>query len=275
MGELFGADLGEPQASEPLELEPMEPESLEPAALEPEITPPAGSDALSFDSGAWGQAAIPPPVPVPEEPASLDISMDETPLELTSEPPPPHATPIEEPLGAEPAPAWDTPTSPGGAWDSLETSPPAPEAEAQPLDLEPEPPPAEPFEPRGATLAEMAQETVTQPPPLDSPEDELPPVEIDAEDMEATSSQERPRLAPMHEFIPAAESFGEPPASASPPDIQVDPSAIREAVERLAREMIAELAREVLEKVAWDVVPAMAETILKEEIEKLVQEKLR
>lgn len=213
--------------------------------------------------------------------------------------------PAEPPAAdLEPAPqdqptveGWGAAASQPPTWDS---TPPAEPDAAMPIDLEPEPPATEPMVARPASLAELAQETVTAPPPPDS---EMPSVDIDDEG----AAEDRPRLAPMHEFIPASEAVGAPPAKAAhrpEPEEEpapatrrmvVDPAkleaqareavqekageaverVVREIVERVAREVLSKAARELLEKVAWEVVPSLAETILREEIEKLVQEKLR
>jgi len=283
MPDLFGADSLEPPASEPIELEPMEPEPLEPPMAEPEPVP-APVEA-GFDTATWGEAPA-------AEPASMDIPMEETPMELSapepitstvSEPPPADLEPA--PPEESPAGGWGEPAPQPGAWDS--TPPSEPDA-ALPIDLEPD---AEPLDARPASLAELAQETVTEPPPV---EDDMPSVDIDADG----AAEERPRLAPMHEFIPDAGAVGEQPAEETAPPTRraiIDPAkleaqaveAVREKageiverlaaeiVERVAREVLGKAAQEALEKVAWEVVPALAETILREEIEKLVAEKLR
>jgi hypothetical protein len=127
-------------------------------------------------------------------------------------------------------------------------------------------------------MAEMAQETVTEPPAEEAAEPmDMPSVDIDDEGMQESG----PELAPMHEFIPQADQVGEPTRDLgaekpAPVELEDEPASAEEpaAAPGLERDELERIARETIEKVVWEIVPQLAETILREEIEKLVQEKL-
>jgi hypothetical protein len=76
-----------------------------------------------------------------------------------------------------------------------------------------------------------------------------------------------PELAPMHAFVPPAETTGHRPSPAPAP--AAEPAA--DGGEAALRAALATASREVIERVVWEVVPQLAETIIRENLDRLVK----
>ena len=87
-------------------------------------------------------------------------------------------------------------------------------------------------------------------------------------------SQPAMALAPMHEFVPPAETTGHQPAPVLPQGVagvvagQATPA---DGGETVLREALSRASREVIERVVWEVVPQLAETIIRENLDRLIK----
>jgi hypothetical protein len=136
----------------------------------------------------------------------------------------------------------------------------------------------------------IIEPVMLDPEPYGSPtaHDAMPQLEIEAgPDLDVDIStddlgsdiEQKPELAPMHEFIPKTREIAKP-VSAEPeitetlasdrPDLEGE----QKTTTTLPKSDLERIAREAIEKAIWEIVPQLAETLLREEIEKLVNEKL-
>jgi len=176
----------------------------------------------------------------------------------------------EKPLFGE-TPSFDTATPTGG----IEAFQPLPEEKPPVLESSAFTTPLEEAKETAERLASDAALKMTEPEPAPATMEtkasveELPAVDIDEEGIEAQEKdQQTIELAPAHEFIPPAEKI----STEELPTKEIKAAPI---VSALSREEIMQLAREIIEKAVWEVVPQLAEAILREEIDKLVEEKLK
>jgi CheY-like chemotaxis protein len=230
--------------------------------------PPVTTPAMPF-------APAPPPAPTRFDPFGIDEVAARSPPPPPA-PPPPAAAPIT--LAEE---DWSdvelTPSEPRRVLPAAPTA--TPTARAFPF-----PAPA----PLPTTSRELAAEPVLEPQiELETDAAGFEPIELPAEE-----PSEPPPLAPMHEFVPLAETTGHQPAaeaevlaidvpappaalalevapaSPAPPVAPVPPADGGEAV---LREALSRASREVIERVVWEVVPQLAETIIRENLDRLVK----
>ena len=99
-----------------------------------------------------------------------------------------------------------------------------------------------------------------------------------------------PELAPLHAFVPPAETTGHQPepaaalataataggatiAEAGPPAAAASGAAGADGGEVALREALSKASREVIERVVWEVVPQLAETIIRENLDRLVKQR--
>jgi hypothetical protein len=160
---------------------------------------------------------------------------------------------------------------------------PAPAARKDPFGLGAPPAPAPeadletPVEEDWSDLGQPAAKAAPPPPPpaLEVPEPE-PAMGFDAEPPAPAPASidlpeeplEEPELAPMHAFVPPAETVGHRPAAAP----AAAPSPM-DGGEALLRDALSKASRDVIERIVWEVVPQLAETIIRENLDRLVKER--
>ncbi|HYA45859.1 MAG TPA: hypothetical protein VED59_09635, partial [Acidimicrobiales bacterium] len=94
-------------------------------------------------------------------------------------------------------------------------------------------------------------------PPAPAPTEAAPvPTEIELPDV----GEAAPELAPVHAFVPKADTTGHEP----------EPAAVAPA-DAVLREALSKASREMIERVIWEVVPQLAETIIRENLDRLVK----
>jgi len=115
------------------------------------------------------------------------------------------------------------------------------------------PPPEAPRRPGDLGL-ELDEPGAAPPEPI-----ELPP-----------ESEEEAELAPMHAFVPPAETTGHRPSAAAAPAGSPGAAPV-DGGDAALRAALASASREVIERVVWEVVPQLAETIIRENLDRLVK----
>lgn len=280
-----------PATAQPLHTQPPQPMPVQPQPLHfsKEPQPPAAAHPVAPSVFAPPPASPPEPEPPALEPLSElepqpaeDIQVDVFSASMTaSEPSSTGAVPLSpesiKPLGEEEkplfgeTPSFDTATPTGG----IEAFQPLPEEKPPVLESSAFTTPLEEAKETAERLASDAALKMTEPEPAPATMEtkasveELPAVDIDEEGIEAQEKdQQTIELAPAHEFIPPAEKI----STEELPTKEIKAAPI---VSALSREEIMQLAREIIEKAVWEVVPQLAEAILREEIDKLVEEKLK
>jgi CheY-like chemotaxis protein len=285
----------QPLQPKPAPVQPLQPQPQQPAPVTPQplqfSTEPQPHPA---PHPAAQSVFVPPPAPPsePEPPATeplaelepqpgedFQVDVFSTPAAASETPSignVPLAPESIKPLGEEEkplfgdAPSFDTATPPGG----IEAFQPLPEEKPPVLESSAFATPVEEARESAERLAADAALKMTEPEPAPEPlepketAEELPAVDIDEEGIEAEKEQQTIELAPAHEFIPPAEKI----STEEVPTREIKAASVMTA---LSREEIMQLAREIIEKAVWEVVPQLAETILREEIDKLVEEKLK
>jgi hypothetical protein len=178
--------------------------------------------------------------------------------------------PPSRPAAAPPAAAGDD------DWSDIEVTPSEPITQRAPVAAAPRPTVAQRVTPPPVAVVPPPPPPPAPVPPPPEPELELEldtspsyePIELPAEEPgEATL------LAPMHEFVPAAEVTGHQAAPVATPAVQqaapVAPAA--DGGEAALRAALTSASREVIERIVWEVVPQLAETIIRENLERLVK----
>jgi hypothetical protein len=213
---------------------PAQPQAMPPAGARP---PMAGMPPAARPAAPPPAAVRPAPAPVAPAPVPVSPAARKDPFGFGAPAPaaPRPAAPVEEvPLGAGEE-----------DWSDLDVSADAP-AGASPASAPSSPPLAE--EDLGLDLdAEAAPEVAPAP----------PRAAIALPDEPAEEAE----LAPMHAFVPPAETTGHRPA----------PAAAADGGEAALRAALAGASREVIERIVWEVVPPLAETIIRENLDRLVK----
>ena len=240
--------------------------------------PVAASTPTARPSAPPPPAAVPfafaAPVPVPVQPPAAARPFTSPPQAASpfapAAPPPgrrhPFGLDVAPPRPAQTAtPASSTPFASDDDWSDIEVTPAGPISQGRPVEaVRPAtiaPPPAPP---RPVALAQ------SRPPE--------PVLELDATsgfepiDLPAEEPGETTLLAPMHEFVPAAETTGHQPAPAAvaAPGL-LSRAATADGGEAVLREALSRASREVIERVVWEVVPQLAETIIRENLDRLTR----